>query len=125
MMTRDEAAALGSCTLKKKEGGLKAAVEMMIMIKLSIEKKHHQRDVGGCTITKKSDSVFFCVFFLFSFWLVHRNKRDFVFFSPAPLPSSPQTAPLENGAMQTITTGSSTEFRLLSNLFEIKTTMKQ
>ena len=42
---------------------------------------------------KKSDSVFFCVFYLLSFWLVHRNKRDFVFFSPAPLLSSPQTAP--------------------------------
>ena len=35
----------------------------------------------------------FCVFYLLSFWLVHRNKRDFVFFSPAPLLSSPQTAP--------------------------------
>ena len=46
-MTRDEAAALGSCTLKKKEGGLKAAVEMVIMIKMSIEKKHDQGDVVG------------------------------------------------------------------------------
>ena len=64
MMTRDEAAALGSCTLKKKEGGLKAAVEMVIM---SIEKKHDQGDVGGCTITKKSDSVFFVSFICFLF----------------------------------------------------------
>ena len=67
MMTRDEAAALGSCTLKKKEGGLKAAVEMVIMIKMSIEKKHDQGDVGGCTITKKSDSVFFMSFICFLF----------------------------------------------------------
>ena len=50
MMTRDEAAALGSCTLKKKEGGLKAAVEMVIMIKMSIEKKHDQGDVVGALI---------------------------------------------------------------------------
>ena len=67
MMTRDEAAALGSCTLKKKEGGFKAAVEMVIMIKMSIEKKHDQGDVGGCTNTKKSDSVFFVSFICYLF----------------------------------------------------------
>ena len=65
MMTRDEAAALGSCTLKKKEGGLKAAVEMVIMIKMSIEKKHDQGDVVGALIQKRVTLSFLCLLFVF------------------------------------------------------------
>ena len=62
MMTRDEAAALGSCTLKKKEGGLKAAVEMVIMIKMSIEKKHDQGDVVDALIQKRVTLSFLYLF---------------------------------------------------------------
>ena len=72
MMTRDEAAALGSCTLKKKEGGLKAAVEMVIMIKMSIEKKHHQGDVVGALIQKIVALSFLCL--LFAFFLVSPSQ---------------------------------------------------
>ena len=69
MMTRDEAAALGSCTLKKKKAvSRQLSVEMVIMVKMSIEKKHGQGDVGGCTITKKSDSVVFLQNTAFSHW---------------------------------------------------------
>ena len=72
MMTRDEAAALGSCTLKKKEGGLKAAVEMVIMIKMSIEKKHDQGDVVGALIQKRGTLSFLCL--LFAFFLVSPSQ---------------------------------------------------
>ena len=72
MMTRDEAAALGSCTLKKKEGCFKAAVEMMIMIKMSIEKKHHQGDVVGALIQKRVTLSFLCL--LFAFFLVSPSQ---------------------------------------------------
>ena len=72
MMTRDEAAALGSCTLKKKEGGLKAAVEMVIMIKMSIEKKHDQGDVVGALIQKRVTLSFLCL--LFAFFLVSLSQ---------------------------------------------------
>ena len=72
MMTRDEAAALGSCTLKKKEGGLKAAVEMVIMIKMSIEKKHDQGDVVGALIQKRVTLSFLCL--LFAFFLVSPSQ---------------------------------------------------
>ena len=72
MMTRDEAAALGSCTLKKKEGGLKAAVEMVIMIKMSIEKKHHQGDVVGALIQKRVTLSFLRL--LFAFFLVSPSQ---------------------------------------------------
>ena len=65
MMTRDEAAALGSCTLKKKEGGFKAAVKMMILIKLSIEKKHDQGDVVDALLPKRVTLSFLCLLFVF------------------------------------------------------------
>ena len=72
MMTRDEAAALGSCTLKKKEGGLKAAVELVIMIKMSIEKKHDQGDVVGALIQKRVTLSF--LYLLFAFFLVSPSQ---------------------------------------------------
>ena len=72
MMTRDEAAALGSCTLKKKEGGLKAAVEMVIMIKMNIEKKHDQGDFVGALIPKRVTLSFLCL--LFAFFLVSPSQ---------------------------------------------------
>ena len=72
MMTRDEAAALGSCTLKKKEGGLKAAVEMVIMNKLSIEKKHDQGDVVDALLPKRVTLSFLCL--LFAFFLVSPSQ---------------------------------------------------
>ena len=72
MMTRDEAAALGSCTLKKKEGCLKAAVEIVIMNKLSIEKKYHQGDVVDALLPKRVTPSFLCL--LFAFFLVSPSQ---------------------------------------------------
>ena len=37
---------------------------------------------------KRVTPSFFCVFYLISFWLVNCKKRDFVFFSQAPLQST-------------------------------------
>ena len=73
MMTRDEAAALGSCTLKKIEDGFKAAVvEMVIMNKLSIEKKHDQGDVVDALLPKRVTLSFLCL--LFAFFLVSPSQ---------------------------------------------------
>ena len=55
--------------LEEEKGCFKAAVvEMVIMIKMSIMKKH-DHDVVDALFPKRV-TVFFCVFYLFSFWLV-------------------------------------------------------
>ena len=89
--------------LEEGEGSFKAAVEMMIMVKMSIKKKHGQGDVGSCTITKKSDSVvFLCLLFVFFLVSPLQEKGLYLFLSGSPPVHKPP--PLENGAMQTITT---------------------
>ena len=53
--------------LEEEEGGFKAAVEMVIMIKMSIEKKHDQGDVVGALIQKRVTLSFFVSFICFLF----------------------------------------------------------
>ena len=58
--------------MKKKDGCFKAAVEMVIMIKMSIEKKHDQGDVVGAKSPKRVTLSFLCL--LFAFFLVSPSQ---------------------------------------------------
>ena len=88
MMTRDEAAALGSCTLKKKKAVSRQLSKWWSWSRWALRRNTAREMLeGACTITKKSDSVvFLCLLFVFFLVSPLQEKGLCLFLSASPPP---------------------------------------